>query len=640
MNVRGDRRVKLLATVSVWLLVLALFTLVVAGQARGYEISLYEALPTPFWVFLVGAVFAAQAGLLARAFDPAARSRLWVILFGALVLATVTLLLLPYIRGYPVYGRADVLSHVGFARSIDSFGTASNRELYPTDIYPNIHLLVLALSYATGVDPLHVINSIAPFVTFVSIGGFYLLLAEVYERRRPAIAGAAIVALPIGATAHINTSPYAQSLLLVPLVLYLFLHGQRTGSTGIRVALVVALVSLVLYHPLTAFFVLFVFVAYVLTGLLGFSADARSPAVAGYVTISAFATWYLQFAGIVFKFRDTFDRLVNSADGGPSTLSSYSSTVDSAQPEFLDLLRVALLKYGIDLIVVGLTALYVFFVVVGYLRRNRQGDGFTRAKLTFVAGSALFVALSAVLFVFSLPLDYSRPLLFGVYLGLVPAGLALGYLWHGPGWVDKLDRRSRSGEPASSSTPRARGLRRVAGRAIVVMAVLSIASLAVFGTLYSPLGSLENHQVTRMELDGTGWVFENRDTETEFATLGVSFERHHHAQFGVWTDVPFGEFDGPGVPDHFNYTEYPTLGASYTDDTYLTISELGRIVYPAKFPDYEDQWRWTPADFAALEHDPSVDHVYDNGEVDTYHVSGTGTTAAEADLTQPDRTDF
>lgn len=628
MNVRGDRRVKLLATVSVWLLVLALFTLVVAGQARGYEISLYEALPAPFWVFLVGAVFAAQAGLLARAFDPAARSQLWVVLLGALVLVTVTLLLLPYIRGYPVYGRADVLSHVGFARSIDAVGTASDRTLYPPDIYPNIHLLVLALSYATGVDPLHVIDSIAPFVTFVSISGLYLLLSEVYEGRRPAIAGTAIAALPIGSTAHINTSPYAQSLLLVPLVLYLFLYGQRTGSTGARVALVVALVSLVLYHPLTAFFVLFVFGTYVLTGLLGFTVDARSPAVAGYITVSAFATWYLQFAGIVFKFRDTFDRLVNSADGGPSTLSSYTSTVDSAQPAFIDLVRVGLLKYGIAMIVVGLTAVYVLSVLFGYYRRT---DSFTRAGLTFVVSATLFVGLAGLLFVFSLPLDYGRPLLFGVYLALVPAGLALGYLWYGPDWVQRLRRTTTL--RGSAPDPDRNWLRPSLGRVVVVLVLVTLTLATVFAALYSPLGTLENHQVTRMELDGTGWVFEHRDTETDLATLGVSFERHYHAQYGVWTGVPFDEFDGQNVPDHFNYTDRPTLGASYADDTYLTISELGRIVYPTKFPNYEDQWRWTPADFAALEHDPSVAHVYDNGEVDTYHVTGTATPATDPDST-------
>lgn len=626
MNVRGDRRVKMLAAVSVWLLALAIVTLVLVGPARGYEISLYRSLPTAFWVFVVGAILVAQAGLLARAFDPAARSQIWVVLFAILLLTTVTLLLLPYIRGYPVYGRADVLSHVGFARSIDAFGTASNRELYPTDIYPNIHLLVLALVYATGVDPLHVINGIAPFVTFASIGGLYLLLTEMYDDRRQAIAASAILALPLGTTAHINTSPYAQSLLLVPLVLYLFLYGQRTGSTAPRVALVVALVSLVLYHPLTAFFVLFVFGTYALTGLLGFSADARSPAVAGYVTVTAFATWYLQFAGIVFKFRDTFDRLLG-VGGGPSTFEVYTSTVGQVQPALTDLLRVALLKYAIALVVVGLTGLYVLYVLVGYYR----GKGtLTRGTLTLVAGTVLFSGLSALLFVFSLPLDYSRPLLFGVYLGLVPAGLAVGYLWYGPGWTDRIRRPTRTGWAEWSTNPDRSWLRPSVGRTVVVVVVVALTFVTVFGLLYSPLGSLENHQVTRMELDGTGWVFDHREGGVEMTTLGVSMERHHHAQFGVWTDVPFGTFDDPGVPDHFNYTDRPTLGASYATDKYLVISELGRIIYPAKFPDYESQWRWTPADFAALERDPTVAHVYDNGELDTYRVTGTLAPDAEA----------
>ncbi|MFC7229558.1 hypothetical protein N0B31_19325 [Salinirubellus salinus] len=635
MDVTGDRRVKVLAAVSLWLLVAAVLTLLFVGPAPGYEISLYEALPTAFWVFVVGAILVAQAGLLARAFDPEARTGAWVVLLAVLLLTIVTLLVLPYVRGYPVYGRADVLSHVGFVRSIDIFGTASNREFYPTNIYPNIHMLVLAFAYATGVDPMHVINGITPFVTFTSIAGLYLLLAEVSGDRRQAIAATAILAVPIGTTAHVNTSPYAQSLLLVPLVLYLFFYGQRTGSIGPRIALVVALVSLVLYHPLTAFFVLFVFGAYAVTGSLGFAADARSPALAGYVTVSAFATWYLQFAGIVFKFRDTVNRLLG-VGGGPSTLDSYTSTVESSQPALLDLLRVAALRYVIPLVVVGLTGLYVLYLLVGELRGRR---GFTRAGLTLVAGTVLFTGLSALLFVFSLPLDYSRPLLFGVYLGLVPAGIVVGHLWHGADWTDRLGRDDRQGwgRRGRPQPPESDWLRPTVGRVVVVVAVVSLTFVTVFALFYSPLASLENHQVTQQELEGTGWVFEHRDPDLAISTLGVGMERHHHAQFGVWTDLPVGAFEDPGIPAHFNYTERPTFGASLEADRYFVVSELGRISYPEKFPDYRSQWRYTPEDFARLEHDPTVAHVYDNGELDTYRVTGTldADADADADLAPP-----
>lgn len=42
-----------------------------------------------------------------------------------------------------MFGRADVLSHVGFIRDIQKTGQIS-----PGNIYPNFHLLVLSLSYA------------------------------------------------------------------------------------------------------------------------------------------------------------------------------------------------------------------------------------------------------------------------------------------------------------------------------------------------------------------------------------------------------------------------------------------------------------------------------------------------------------
>jgi hypothetical protein len=612
MTLHGDRRVKLFATVSVWLLVGAVALLALAGPARGYEISLYRALPTAFWICVVGAVLVAQVGLLARAFDETARGRGWVVLLYTMLLTVTMLLVVSYVRGYPVYGRADVLTHVGFARGIDIVGTASSREFYPNDIYPNIHLLVLTLSYATGLDPLHVINGINPFITFSSIAGVYLLLAEVYGNRRQAIAGAAIAALPIGTTAHLNSSPYAQSVLLVPLVLYLFVYGQRTSATAPRVALVVALVSLVLYHPLTAFLVLFVFGAYVLVGRLGVTDDSRSPAVAGYVTVSAFATWYLQFAGIVFKFRDTFERLVGTAESGGSSFDSYTSTVDAARPAILDLLRVASLRYGIPATIIGLLGIYVLFAL-NQLRRGKLAA--SRATLAVVGSALLFTGLSAVLFVVSLPLDYTRPLLVAVYLALVPAGLAVSYLWVG---TDRV------------ALPPTEWWRPTLGRAVVVGAVLTLTFVTLFAFFYSPLGSLENHQVTRTELDGSAWVFDHRDGEVELVTMGWGARRHHDAHFGVWAD-PSGSLEDPGVPEHFNYTVSPRLGESYAEDTYLFVSAHGRDYYPEKFPDYEDRWAFTPADFARLDHDTTVRHVYDNGGFDGYVVAGAAPATADPD---------
>lgn len=42
------------------------------------------------------------------------------------------------------------------------------------------------------------------------------------------------------------------------------------------------------------------------------------------------------------------------------------------------------------------------------------------------------------------------------------------------------------------------------------------------------------------------------------------------------------------------------------------------------YPEYEDQWRFRPADYDKLQNDPTVGQLYDNGEVRIYRITATG----------------
>ena len=74
------------------------------------------------------------------------------------------------------------------------------------------------------------------------------------------------------------------------------------------------------------------------------------------------------------------------------------------------------------------------------------------------------------------------------------------------------------------------------------------------------------------------------------------------------------------MPWHLNYELYSMLGDWYPQTSYLIITQEDRVVYPDIYPKME-QIRYTPADFAKLEQDPTVAELYTNGSLDIYYVT-------------------
>lgn len=561
--------------------------------ANGYEISIYETFPLYFWGAVVGALVVGLGLILAGAFDADADDRYWQLGFLLVLLTHAFLLLLPYVRGYPVYGRGDVLTHVGYVKSI-----VDTAAIGSIDVYPNIHLFTFTLSAATGLEILRVINVVAPVFTLVSLAAFYLLLTKIVDDRRAVLFGAAFVLLLVGTTAHVNPSPFAQSSLLVPFVLYVFFREQRSNSIAIRVVFAVAIISMVLYHPLTTLFLLFVFAVYVVAKRV-FRGDTwpANPTNAVEITAAVFVTWYINFAGIINRFESVYESLLTESSGS-SQIATYSSTVERTSPALVDLLRIALFKYGVSAILLAFGSMYV--IVAGYLyRRDRLGEN--RFVLATVGSFVVFVIFAIVFLLNDFPGGFGRPLMYTRLFGVVLTGLFFYTLWR-----VISDQRLRRGIQLG---------------VYVTVGVLVLVS--TFSLYYSPLMSNANMQVTEMELDGTEWLFQHDEDAYEIEQFGIEQRRFHDVHYGKRTASPIIRYEETVPPPHFNYTTHQTLGQSYSDDRYFMVTRLGRITYEKKFPDYEEFWRYTPDDYERLEYDPTVHRIYSNGEFETYFIDGT-----------------
>ena len=603
----STRRSKLLSSKehlsrSRWLLLGGFGTLLVAvavllrtPTADGFELSPYAAYPAWFWALLVVALVLGQLLILREAFAENPYPPNWRAGFLLSFFVTAILLFVPVIRGYPLYGRADVLTHIGHIQTIHTTGGSPFQ-----NIYQNLHQLVLALSYATGLEPIQLVNAVAGLISLFAIVASYVLLSAVFERRRMLLTLPFVVLLVAGST-HLNPSPYAQSVLLVPFVFYLFVRTQQTESLPFRLPLAIAVIAVVLYHPLTAVFLLVVFgVHYVVvarhsgTRLRDVSAPLSRVTATSVLQLAlvTFLAWYYNFVGIFLRFETVAQRLLNPGES-ETELDTYGQTIFEFSPSLLDLAEIGFVNYGQRALWLALGSLFVVGGVLAYAR-GKQFE--TPYLLTFGLAFVAFVTLGVLFLFVDLIGGFGRPLVFAQFFAAFVAGTVLA------GAYDHVDHRV------------------VVTVAVTLLLVVLAVSTVV--TLYpSPMSGDSTSQVTQQDLAGGEWYFDNDLQNAPLQEFGTGMQRFEHGLAGG--DPPVLTFGPTAPPDRFNYTQYPTLGESYHEDQYLVVTERGRQFYPETYPQYSDFWRFQPEDFDRLEHDPTVSHVYTTGEFDVYLVTGT-----------------
>jgi hypothetical protein len=578
-----------LASLGVLFLLSVVAVTVAVPPAAGYEYSIYDSFPWFYWALIVGAIVAGSLTILASAFADRTADRFWVVGVMTILLTNLVLLLMPYIRGYPMYGRADPMTHLGYIRIITDTGVVGGG-----NIYPNTHLLVQTLSYATGQEAMSIINIVPVVITLLYFGAMAVLLRCTFESRMHMLAGLPLALLPAYGLAHHGTSPYRLTALMVPFVLYLVVKEQRTGSIRVRGALVISLIATVIYHPLATVFLLVVFIVHFLVRQSRrFGVEQAKPTNIASLVSVVFAAWYFNFAGIIFRFEGIVEVFLFEDNEAP--IDSYSNTLSTASPDLIDIIRVATFKYGTSALIVGFGIAFLVFALYLWFQDEYKPNAFTTvfgiSLIGFTVGSAAFLFFDLIV-----PMD--RPLQFAKVFAIVLAS----------GLVYLVAKRGLVSEPSFS--------------VIIVVLLLFTASLTTMSLYESPLSSEFNPQVTEMELDGSQWVFENRDGEREIEEFGIRQYRYHDAMYGVPARDAVRR-QGTIAPAHFNYTTRPYFGMNYEEDVYLILTRLGRITYPEKFPDYREFWKFTPDDFDRLEQDSTVDRVYDNGEFTMYGVDAT-----------------
>lgn len=584
------RKLRVATLFGVSQLLVAVAIVIATSTANQYEISLYRVYPAFFWILIVGAILTGLLVIVGSA--SVSEDRSWMFGLSLVLQSTALLLLLPIIRGYRTYGRSDPMTHIGFIRDIVTIGGIES------NMYAPIHLLGLAFSEVSGVELMTVALVIPPVFCAVYFGGMYYLLMELFESRKRVLFTLPFVLLPVLKARYLFFRPFDFGIMLVPFVLYVFFKSRRMPTPAVRTIFVVALIPSLLYHPLVALFLVIVF----LTSLLGGSINLRKeeftvPTSYFSISTAVYLGWYSGFSGIIGRFERVYDELFGPASG-ESPVDSYTETTQQFSPDLIDLLRIGIIRYGIEGLLFGLGVLCIAFTVILLYQGRYDLENF---DILFMGTFVLFSFGGVIFLLFDLIVPHQRPLQLAKISAIFLAGQFFYLVWR------SVDR------------PSLRRSFNVGFSTFLITVLVLLVVLSTFSLYPSPLQSTSNQQVTEMELNGVEWTSQHNTITSDSPVFEMSYWRFQEGLYGSSTHDEVMTYP---PPDHFNYTEHQHLGQSFETDRSMIITRHGRILYPERYPDYPEYWRFTPADFERLEHDRTTERIYDSGDFTHYQIDG------------------
>lgn len=598
----GSNLIKILCITGFFSIILNLIIILFIPSNSGYEISIYDAYPLYFWFNFVLAMFIGQIVFVTSTFYPSEK-KLWNYGIFIIMLTNSILLLMPFARSYEIYGRGDVLSHIGSTRDILTTGFIGAGNYYPIE-----HILSSILFYFTNISLGHISILITPVFIFIYIMFLFLLFREIFDNKKELIFSFSLSSILLFGDWTLFYAPTIQSLFLLPLILYFFFKSRKQNKPfEFNFLLIILLFAIVFFHPLTTLFVILILVLLEVCQLLfkfinsnqDFTFEEhRKPFKLILICITSFIVWYFSYASILNSVQRVIEGLVLGS--GETEYMLYSTITSRVGISLFDMLRIIIYTQGQVIILGILLILYSIYLVATYLTKKNIKMNFV--SMYFYLCSVIFIALTFSTFFNDIIVSYARIVKYFLIFSPPTVGL----------WFYTLSHKTYLSPTSKKKL-----------YSLFFLVLLLLIYFSTFNLFYSEKTNTVNHQVTRSEIDGMKWFFASRNDNYYIQEIGISQSRFHEMLFGTSKYSKSIRYNDETRPiDHFNYTISPSYGDSYMDARYLLISELGRISSRYLHPNYYAFWRFTQYDFYKLENDSTVYKIYSNHNLDIYGING------------------
>ncbi|WP_410767600.1 hypothetical protein [Haloferax sp. DFSO60] len=564
------------------------------NPATGYELSIYGATPSIYWI-LVG--FAVLCSLIIAVMGEA-RFRSFALFLGGI--SVFSIVALPVIRGYYFLGAGDSLTHLGWARDIVSGQTPVSEILYP-----GIHTFAILLSMFTGYSLEHSFL----FVVLAFIALTFLLVPRIASLVFPQDDAVVVIAtfsafllLPINTiSTHVAPHTFSQAVFFGSLAVFLFLRyvtsrpssESRFRPTALGVLLGLTGIATVLYHPMQALNIL---ILLGLAAVVQFIArrtgrwerfHANRPVYAQTAILAiAFFAWIAQRNA----FLNTVGAVGRTATGYLGGTPPTAAGAAASQGASLAAIGVSIEEIFLKLFLVGTIYTGLMgMLVLASLSRRLDSMPETSAKIQYLTLGALGTLPFALVYIVGNIGELHFRLL--GYLMLIATVLGSVMITLG----------------AIRISPRMGARTAHAG---IVLAFVILLPLALLTAFPSPYIYQPNQQVTEMQLDGYQQTFELQNESLVVQSVRQGPWRYNDATLGVAASEET-EYDS-----YVQTNGLADLNSSFEGAGYLAITDYDR---ERELVAYKEL-RYSQAGFDSLDVTPGVNRVISNGDFTLFFV--------------------
>lgn len=625
---------KIIKLVTIICLGITLVALIVARNSAAveYEASIYTATPLFVWFSLLLNLICGISIITHQLSTyNYKRSNIWLLGLVLILFSYILFQALWIIRGYTLYNIGDPAFHLGMIKEVLISGYVDKRSIYPL-----LYILSVEISTVSGFSIITIHKTLSLIFSLFFVLFIYVFAKTILGKKGQiiiaTIAGMAFV-LPL---TYLNFTPNYLGNFIFPVVLYILIKCYENDLYQWKILLITFIFFLPLLHPVLALALVIIMIApwiskKSLSVLLNLyvaikmkinpksDVSIRSKPIESVKRIKIIGVY---MSAILLLFVWTITWVSSFFQWNVFVLNTYKIITEGSTNE-LDLVKDAI-NYGASLgynpfvhffKLYGDLILFLFLSIIGLFLLIRS-TSLSKKQLRgffYLYSSMLIVCMLTGLF-FLLNLGFGNDRLF-VYLILLSIPI-VGYVLHQ--FLQKAINNPN------------KIINRKTGSILLVILLMGM-FIEGGSTIYaSSYTHIANWQITKTELDGMDWFFneKNRDIGTStfsvvpgrFANILLSSQEHESRN-----DIPSRFSTGITskylqVKYHFGYDNNTYLGQQYIDNFYMVLNKKDREVYQEVLPEMA-KIRFLPQDFVKLENDTTVNTIYSNGGLDVYFVN-------------------
>jgi len=593
MNYKLANRQKLFnyLVISLVILCLDLFAILIRDAlVLGYEPSFYRNIPLYTWIFIISAF------VLTLYFIFIISSRDWsgiILLF----LISLVLLIIPVIKYGKIYDRWDIWFHLAYTFDIIKTGGVD----FSHNPYPALHIFASTLRNVLGTNILGIYKFIFPFLFSLKIIFTYILAKSLFSKRIAIMGATAAAVIPGVHMFGTSANPWSFSLLLIPLVIYTYFRVLETKIKNYIIILVVLLVTILIYHILSAIIMAGSLLLFELLRKVvnyygskeKYDQKFSSPVFSILITfiIGCIFVLIYHYKDVLFPmFNTVFRSGLQMISVGPNF--SFFNAIKFFLPEII---------LGILFIIGIVSAFHETFY-----RKNNRFSLFVILLGFFITNVLLFIMS---FFISLLPFEWNRPFNAAFIVAPVIIGVGLYKIFE----VFKT----------KSANAKNKNILRKKLPTVLIILILTITFTVGLTTKYpSPYTFRLNCQNTDMEHLAVWWLGTYKNV-SKMVFTGQSLSRYTaylSASKNNWKGGYWG-FENT-IPTHLGYIENSGNHRAMKNG-YLLLSQFVIIKGESG---YVPNYQLSKEDLQKLHNDREVNRIYDNGGGYSYLISTSSTT--------------